>query len=237
MARAEQKPQRVDFCLESDDPKDPVGAVHRCIHAAAMLLEADIRRAGLPVRFATTKLVEKDTLMERKVPLNPEKQQAFHQLVTILEQETGLDREAAMANMRFQFLETLCKKTVIRPHESKEHKRSMAIDRVLTGKYTAIPCFLGIMALVFVMTFSLIGGTLSDLMELGVDWVTKGIDLALTAWQINPVVHDLVVDGVCAGVGSVLSFLPTIVTLFFFLSILEDTGYMARVAFVMDRPS
>ena len=138
--------------------------------------------------------------------------------------------------MRFQFLETLCKKTVVRPHESKEHKRSMAIDRVLTGKYTAIPCFLGIMALVFLMTFTLIGGTLSDLMELGVGWVTEWIDRGLTAWQINPVVHDLVVNGVCAGVGSVLSFLPTIVTLFFFLSILEDTGYMARVAFVMDRP-
>ena len=236
VARAEQKPQRVDFCLESDDPKDPVGAVHRCIHAAAMLLEADIRRAKMPVRFATTKLVEKDALMEQKVQLSAEKQQAFAQLVSIMEQDTGLDREAAMANMRFQFLETLCKKTVVRPHESKEHKRSMAIDRVLTGKYTAIPCFLGIMALVFVMTFTVIGGTLSDLMELGVEWVTRGIDWALTAWQINPVVHGLVVDGVCAGVGSVLSFLPTIVTLFFFLSILEDTGYMARVAFVMDRP-
>ena len=236
VAQTEQKPQRVDFCLESDDPKDPVGAVHRCIHAAAMLLEADIRRVGLPVRFATTKLVEKDSLMEEKVQLTPDKQHAFQQLVSIMEQETGLDREAAMANMRFQFLETLCKKTVVRPHESKEHKRSMAIDKVLTGKYTAIPCFLGIMALVFVMTFSLIGGTLSDLMELGVGWVTHWIDLGLTAWDINPVVHDLVVDGVCAGVGSVLSFLPTIVTLFFFLSILEDTGYMARVAFVMDRP-
>ena len=236
VARAQQKPQRVDFCLESDDPKDPVGAVHRCIHAAAMLLETDIRRAGLPVRFATTKLVEQDRLMEEKIRLTPDKQQAFGQLVSIMEQETGLDREAAMANMRFQFLETLCKKTVVRPHESKEHKRSMAIDRYLTGKYTAIPCFLGIMALVFVMTFSIIGGTLSDLMELGVGWVTHWIDLGLTAWQINPVVHDLVVDGVCAGVGSVLSFLPTIVTLFFFLSILEDTGYMARVAFVMDRP-
>ena len=235
VARAEQKPQRMDFCLESDDPKDPVGAVHRCIHASAMLLDADIRRAGLPLRFATTKLVERDALMEEKVPLSPEKQQAFSQLVSILEQETGLDREAAMANMRFRFLETLCRKTVVRPHESREHKRSMAIDRVLTGRFTAIPCFLGIMAMVFYLTFTLIGGTLSNLMELGIDWVTRWIDVGLTAWQINPVVHDLVVDGICAGVGSVLSFLPTIVTLFFFLSILEDTGYMARVAFVMDR--
>ena len=236
VAQRDIKPQRVDFCVESDDPKDPVGAVHRCIHAAAMLLEADIRRARLPVRFATTKLVEKDQLIAEKLNLAPEKQAAFGQLVDIMEKETGLDREAAMANMRFGFLETLCRKTVVRPHESKEHKRSMDIDRILTGKYTAIPCFLGIMALVFVMTFSLIGGTLSSLMELGVQWVTNLIDLGLTAWDINPVVHDLVVNGVCAGVGSVLSFLPTIVTLFFFLSILEDTGYMARVAFVMDRP-
>ena len=236
VAQRDIKPQRVDFCVESDDPKDPVGAVHRCIHAAAMLLEADIRRAQLPVRFATTKLVEKDQLIAEKLNLAPEKQAAFDQLVDIMEKETGLDREAAMANMRFGFLETLCRKTVVRPHESKEHKRSMAIDRILTGKYTAIPCFLGIMALVFVMTFSLIGGALSSLMELGVQWVTNLIDLGLTAWDINPVVHDLVVNGVCAGVGSVLSFLPTIVTLFFFLSILEDTGYMARVAFVMDRP-
>ena len=236
VAQRDIKPQRVDFCVESDDPKDPVGAVHRCIHAAAMLLEADIRRAQLPVRFATTKLVEKDQLIAEKLNLAPEKQAAFDQLVDIMEKETGLDREAAMANMRFGFLETLCRKTVVRPHESKEHKRSMDIDRILTGKYTAIPCFLGIMALVFVMTFSLIGGVLSSLMELGVQWVTNLIDLGLTAWDINPVVHDLVVNGVCAGVGSVLSFLPTIVTLFFFLSILEDTGYMARVAFVMDRP-
>ena len=236
VAQRDIKPQRVDFCVESDDPKDPVGAVHRCIHAAAMLLEADIRRAQLPVRFATTKLVENDRLIAEKLNLAPEKQAAFDQLVDIMEKETGLDREAAMANMRFGFLETLCRKTVVRPHESKEHKRSMDIDRILTGKYTAIPCFLGIMALVFVMTFSLIGGTLSSLMELGVQWVTNLIDLGLTAWDINPVVHDLVVNGVCAGVGSVLSFLPTIVTLFFFLSILEDTGYMARVAFVMDRP-
>ena len=236
VAQRDIKPQRVDFCVESDDPKDPVGAVHRCIHAAAMLLEADIRRAQLPVRFATTKLVENDQLIAEKLNLAPEKQAAFDQLVDIMEKETGLDREAAMANMRFGFLETLCRKTVVRPHESKEHKRSMDIDRILTGKYTAIPCFLGIMALVFVMTFSLIGGALSSLMELGVQWVTNLIDLGLTAWDINPVVHDLVVNGVCAGVGSVLSFLPTIVTLFFFLSILEDTGYMARVAFVMDRP-
>ena len=147
-----------------------------------------------------------------------------------------MDREAALANMRFTFLEKLCRETVVRPHESKEHKRSMAIDRLLTGKYTAIPCFLGIIALVFFLTFSVIGAALSDVMQMGIDFLTDLIDKGLTAFEINPVVHSLVIDGICAGVGSVLSFLPTIVTLFFFLSILEDTGYMARVAFVMDRP-
>lgn len=153
-----------------------------------------------------------------------------------MQQETGMDREAALANMRFTFLEKLCRETVVRPHESKEHKRSMAIDRLLTGKYTAIPCFLGIIALVFFLTFSVIGAALSDVMQMGIDFLTDLIDKGLTAFEINPVVHSLVIDGICAGVGSVLSFLPTIVTLFFFLSILEDTGYMARVAFVMDRP-
>lgn len=236
VARQGIKPQRVDFCVESDEPGDPVGAVHRCIHAAAMLLDSEIRQARLPVRFATTKLVENDRLIREKLALQGEKEEAFLHLVSIMERETGLDREAAMANMRFQFLETLCRKTVVRPHESKEHKRSMKMDEILTGKFTAIPCFVGIMALVFVLTFSVIGGTLSSWMEVAVGWVTDGIDLALTLWDINPVVHDLVVNGICAGVGSVLSFLPTIVTLFFFLSILEDTGYMARVAFIMDRP-
>ena len=152
-----------------------------------------------------------------------------------MEDETGLDREAAISNMRFSFIEKMCQKTVVRPHESKEHKRSMKIDRLLTGRYTAIPCFIAIMALIFVMTFNLVGAWLSDLMSLGVDSVISLIDNALTAVQINPVVHSLVVDGICNGVGSVISFLPTIVTLFFFLSILEDTGYMARVAFVLDK--
>ena len=149
--------------------------------------------------------------------------------------ETGLDREAALANMRFSFIEALCAKTVVRPHESREHKRSMAIDRILTGKYTAIPCFIGIMALVFVMTFSFIGAAVSDLMGMGIDTVIALLDGLLGKAQVNPVVHSLVIDGVCSGVGSVLSLLPTIVTMFFFLSILEDTGYIARVAFVIDR--
>ncbi len=236
VARYREVPVRVDFCPESRDSTDKVGAVHRCIHAASMLLAPDIQAAGLPVRFSTTKLVENDELIGQKVNIPDEKKHAFDHLVNIMEQETGMDREAALANMRFTFLQHLCEKTVVRPRESREHRRSMQIDRLLTGKYTAIPCFIGIMAIVFLMTFSLIGAWLSDLMSMGVefviDWIAKGLEYL----EVNPVVQSLVVDGVCAGVGSVLSFLPTIVTLFFFLSILEDTGYMARVAFVMDRP-
>ncbi len=174
-------------------------------------------------------------MIAEKLCLSPEKEEAFKHLISVMEAETGLDREAALANMRFSFIETLCAKTVVRPHESREHKRSMAIDRILTGKYTAIPCFIGILAFVFAMTFNFIGAALSDLMSVGVDAVTALFDRLLTTAQVNPVVHSLVIDGICSGVGSVLSFLPTIVTLFFFLSILEDTGYMARVAFVMDR--
>ena len=188
------------------------------------------------MRFSTTKLVENDELIGQKVNIPDEKKHAFDHLVNIMEQETGMDREAALANMRFTFLQHLCEKTVVRPRESREHRRSMQIDRLLTGKYTAIPCFIGIMAIVFLMTFSLIGAWLSDLMSMGVDFVIDWIAKGLEYLEVNPVVQSLVVDGVCAGVGSVLSFLPTIVTLFFFLSILEDTGYMARVAFVMDRP-
>lgn len=235
VARYREVPVRVDFCPESRDSTDKVGAVHRCIHAASMLLAPDIQAAGLPVRFSTTKLVENDELIGQKVNIPDEKKHAFDHLVNIMEQETGMDREAALANMRFTFLQHLCEKTVVRPRESREHRRSMQIDRLLTGKYTAIPCFIGIMAIVFLMTFSLIGAWLSDLMSMGVefviDWIAKGLEYL----EVNPVVQSLVVDGVCAGVGSVLSFLPTIVTLFFFLSILEDTGYMARVAFVMDK--
>ena len=236
VARYREVPVRVDFCPESRDSTDKVGAVHRCIHAASMLLAPDIQAAGLPVRFSTTKLVENDELIGQKVNIPDEKKHAFDHLVNIMEQETGMDREAALANMRFTFLQHLCEKTVVRPRESREHRRSIQLDRLLTGKYTAIPCFIGIMAIVFLMTFSLIGAWLSDLMSMGVDFVIDWIAKGLEYLEVNPVVQSLVVDGVCAGVGSVLSFLPTIVTLFFFLSILEDTGYMARVAFVMDRP-
>lgn len=235
VARFMEKPGRIDFCTDSVDKKDPVGAVHRCIHAVVHMIEPEAKQSGLPLRFAATKLIENDVPIEKLLNLTDDKKQAFEQIVSVMEDETGLDREAAISNMRFSFIEKMCQKTVVRPHESKEHKRSMKIDRLLTGRYTAIPCFIAIMALIFVMTFNLVGAWLSDLMSLGVDSVISLIDNALTAVQINPVVHSLVVDGICNGVGSVISFLPTIVTLFFFLSILEDTGYMARVAFVMDK--
>lgn len=235
VARFMEKPGRIDFCTDSVDKKDPVGAVHRCIHAVVHMIEPEAKQSGLPLRFAATKLIENDVPIEKLLNLTDDKNQAFEHIVSVMEDETGLDREAAISNMRFSFIEKMCQKTVVRPHESKEHKRSMKIDRLLTGRYTAIPCFIAIMALIFVMTFNLVGAWLSDLMSLGVDSVISLIDNALTAVQINPVVHSLVVDGICNGVGSVISFLPTIVTLFFFLSILEDTGYMARVAFVMDK--
>lgn len=235
VARFMEKPGRIDFCTDSVDKKDPVGAVHRCIHAVVHMIEPEAKQSGLPLRFAATNLIENDVPIEKLLNLTDDKKQAFEHIVSVMEDETGLDREAAISNMRFSFIEKMCQKTVVRPHESKEHKRSMKIDRLLTGRYTAIPCFIAIMALIFVMTFNLVGAWLSDLMSLGVDSVISLIDNALTAVQINPVVHSLVVDGICNGVGSVISFLPTIVTLFFFLSILEDTGYMARVAFVMDK--
>lgn len=235
VARHREVPGRVDFCPAGSGEHDTVGAVHRCIHAAIHTLEQDTKEKGLPVRFAATKLVENDHLIAEKLCLASEKKEAFKHLISVMEKDTGLDREAALANMRFSFIESLCARTVVRPHESREHKRSMKIDRILTGKYTAIPCFIGIMMLIFTMTFHFIGAALSDLMSVGVDAVVALLDGLLTTVQVNPVVHSLVIDGICGGVGSVLSFLPTIVTLFFFLSILEDTGYMARVAFVMDR--
>lgn len=179
--------------------------------------------------------MEGDTLIEKALQLNPNETDILGHAIAEMETVTGLDREAALADMRFTFIEKLCSATVVKPGESLEHKRSVAIDKILTGKYTALPCFAGIMALVFWLTFGVVGSTLSDWMTLGIDWFTGVVDRALTAYQINPVVHSLVIDGIFAGVGSVLSFLPTIVILFFFLSILEDTGYMARVAFVMDK--
>ena len=232
VARHREVPGRIDFC-DATDGKD--GAVHRCIHAVAHLIEDHAQHAGLPLRFSATKLVEGDQLIEAALQLDENETELLGHTIAELENETGLDREAAQADMRFTFIERLCDKTVVRPGESREHKRSVAMDKILTGKYTALPCFIGIMALVFWLTFGVIGAALSDLLTLGIDAVTNAADHALTAYGINPVVHSLVIDGIFAGVGSVLSFLPVIVTLFFFLSILEDTGYMARVAFVMDQ--
>ena len=232
VARHRETPGRIDFC-DAADGKD--GAVHRCIHAVTHLIEDHAQRAWLPLRFSATKLVEGDRLIEQALQLDENETELLGHTIAELENETGLDREAALADMRFTFIERLCDKTVVRPGESREHKRSVAIDKVLTGKYTALPCFIGIMALVFWLTFGVIGAALSDLLTLGIDAVTNVADHALTVYGINPVVHSLVIDGIFAGVGSVLSFLPVIVTLFFFLSILEDTGYMARVAFVMDQ--
>ena len=231
VAKYQERPGRMDFCSEDDHG----GAVHRCIHGIIHLIEDHAARTGLPLRFAATKLVEGDTLIESALDLDANETEMLGHTIAELESETGLDREAALADMRFNFIERLCDKTVVRPGESREHKRSVAIDRILTGKYTALPCFIGIMALVFWLTFGVIGAGLSDLLTLGIDALTNLTDHALTVYGINPVVHSLVIDGIFAGVGSVLSFLPTIVTLFFFLSILEDTGYMARVAFVMDQ--
>ena len=235
VARYRETPGRIDFCEGGDQDGDENGAVHRCIHAVVHLIEDHARRAGLPTRFAATKLVEGDPLILKALDLEPNEQDLLEHAVTQMETEGGLDREAALADMRFTFIEKLCAETVVHPAESREHKRSVAIDRILTGKYTALPCFIGILALVFWMTFGAIGAFLSDLLTMGIDALTGVVDSALTAYGINPVVHSLVIDGIFAGVGSVLSFLPTIVTLFFFLSILEDTGYMARVAFVMDK--
>ena len=206
VARYRELPGRIDFCTAGSDPADPRGAVHRCIHSVAHLIEDHAAAAGLPLRFAATKLVEGDTLIEKALQLNPNETDILGHAIAEMETVTGLDREAALADMRFTFIEKLCSATVVKPGESLEHKRSVAIDKILTGKYTALPCFAGIMALVFWLTFGVVGSTLSDWMTLGIDWFTGVVDRALTAYQINPVVHSLVIDGIFAGVGSVLSF-------------------------------
>ena len=235
VARHREVPGRIDFC-EAGEDNDPRGAVHRCIHAIVHLIEDHARRAGLPPRFAATKLVEGDEPILEQLQLDQNEKETLEHTIVEMERETGTDREAALADMRFRFIEGVCAQTVVRPVESREHKRSVAIDKILTGRYTAIPCFLLILALVFWLTFGVVGAVLSNLMSMGIDALTNLVDTGLTVYGINPVVHSLVIDGIFAGVGTVLEFLPTIVTLFFFLSILEDTGYMARVAFVMDKP-
>ena len=232
VARYREHPGRLDFCDENGRDN---GAVHRCIHATIHLIEDHAKRAGIPVRFAATKLMEGDSLILGQLGLDENEKEMLEHIIVQMEDESGSDRMAALADMRFRFIENLCDETVVKPNESKEHIRSEKIDRILTGRYTAIPSFIAIMGLVFWLTFGVIGAWLSDIMEMGIDWFTNVCDAGLTSYGINPVVHSLVIDGVFAGVGSVLSFLPIIVVLFFFLSILEDSGYMARVAFVMDK--
>ncbi|MDD6212834.1 MAG: ferrous iron transport protein B [Clostridiales bacterium] len=233
VARNREKPRRLDFC--DADGEDGLDAVHRCIHAVIHLIADHAEKYHIPVRFAATKLVERDQQILKSLHLDENEQEMLDHMILQMEQESGRDCQAAIADMRFRFIDRLCRDTVVRPRESKERKRSEAIDRVLTGKYTAIPSFVLIMAFIFWMTFGVVGSFLSDLLEIGIQWVTDLCDKALTLYGINEVVHSLIIDGIFAGVGSVLSFLPIIVVLFFFLSILEDTGYMARIAFVMDK--
>ena len=221
-------PKVYDFCA-ADSP------VHRCVHAVVHLIEDHAERLGLPTRFCATKLIEGDEAMADRLELDQNERELLEHCVVQMETENGLDRNASLADMRYSFIEKVTADAVVKCQESREHKRSVKLDWVLTGKYTALPVFFGIMLLIFYLTFNVIGQGLSDLLAAGIDYVTAGVDGALTAYGINPVVHSLIIDGIFAGVGSVLSFLPIIVTLFFFLSILEDTGYMARVAFVMDK--
>lgn len=227
-ARGKTLPKVYDFCA-------PDSPVHRCIHAVVHMIQDHADKAGIPARFATTKLIEGDEGILRQLQLDQNEKELLEHCIVQMENERGLDRNAALADMRYSFIESVVEICVVKCHESKEHRRSVRMDKILTGKYTALPVFFGVMFLIFYLTFNLIGQNLSDFLSLGIDKLTMLVDKGLTAYGINPVVHSLIVDGIFAGVGSVLSFLPIIVTLFFFLSILEDTGYMARVAFVMDR--
>ncbi|MGO5159234.1 MULTISPECIES: ferrous iron transport protein B [unclassified Bilifractor] len=231
VAKYQERPGRQDFCSEDEDG----GAVHRCIHGIMHLIEDHAEAAGIPMRFAATKLVEGDQRIENALKLEQNEKEMIEHIIIQMEKERGLDRKAAIADMRFDFIRHLVDETVVKPRESKERLRSQKIDRILTGKYTAIPAFVGIMALIFWLTFNVIGAFLQDAMARGIDALTVVVDHAMTAAHVNEVVHSLVIDGIFTGVGSVLSFLPIIVTLFFFLSLLEDTGYMARIAFVMDK--
>ena len=231
IAKYQERPGRQDFCDENDFG----GAVHRCIHSIAHLIEDHAETAGIPVRFAASKLIEGDSLILEKLNLDKNEIETLEHVVIQMEKERGLDRSAAIADMRFSFIEKVCEKTVVKPKESKERLRSEKIDRILTGKYTAIPCFIAIMAAVFILTFNVIGVGFQKLLEMGIDALTVAVDKGLGAAGVNLALHSLVIDGIFAGVGSVLSFLPIIVTLFFFLSLMEDSGYIARVAFFMDK--
>lgn len=231
VAHFQEKPKRQDFCDENDHN----GAVHRCLHAIMHLIEDHAQRAGLPLRFAATKAVEGDERVLKALQLDGNEKEMLEHIILQMEKERGLDRSAAISDMRYSFIERLCAQTVTHPHESREHARSEKIDRFLTGRYTGIPAFIGIMALVFYLTFNVIGLALQNLLAAGIDALTASADAALSAMQVSPGLHSLIVDGILTGVGSVVSFIPIIVVLFFFLSILEDSGYMARVAFVMDK--
>lgn len=232
VARYRERPGRMDFC---DAEGQDGGAMHRCIHSIMHLIEDHAHKYKIPTRFAASKLVEGDKLVEEALHLDQNEREMIEHIISQMETESGMDRQAALANMRFTFIHKVCDATVVRPHESKEHIRSQKMDRILTGKYTAIPVFAAIMILIFYLTFGLVGKWLSDLLNLGIDAFTGWVDSLLTLAHVNEVVHSLVIDGIFTGVGSVLGFLPMIVTLFFFLSLLEDSGYMARVAFVMDK--
>ncbi len=231
IAKYQERPGRQDFCSENEFG----GAVHRCIHAVSHLIEDHAEHAGIPLRFAASKIIEGDHLILQKLELDENEHEAMEHLIVQMEKERGLDRSAAIADMRFNFIEKVCEKTVVKPKASRERIRSEKIDRILTGKYTAIPCFIGIMLLVFFLTFHVIGAFLQNLLAMGIDALSNVTDRALTAAGVNEVLHGLIIDGIFAGVGSVLSFLPIIVTLFFFLSLMEDSGYIARVAFFMDK--
>lgn len=231
VAYYQEKPQRQDFCDENDNG----GAVHRCLHGISHLIEDHAKIAGLPVKFAASKVAESDNLIISQLALDQNELETVEHIVSQMEKERGLDRSASIADMRFSYIQRVCIDSVRKPHESKEHIRSQKIDKILTGKYTAIPMFIVIMGLVFWLTFNVIGAWLQGLLETGVDALTGVVDNALTSANVNDTLHNLIIDGIFAGVGSVLSFLPIIVTLFFFLSMLEDSGYIARVAFFMDK--
>ena len=231
VARYQEKPKPQDFC----SPQEDDGAVHRCLHAVAHLFEDHIERCGLPTRFAASKAMEGDAMVLTQLALNQNELETLEHIAVQLEKERGLDRNAAIADMRFDFIEKVCAASVTKPHESKEHIRTQKMDQLLTGKWTALPIFLGIMGCVFYLTFNVIGAWLQELLEDGIGALSEWVDAALTAGGVNDVIHSLIIDGIFEGVGSVLSFLPIVVVMFFFLSLLEDSGYTARVAFFMDK--
>lgn len=231
VANYQEKPVEIDYC----DKNANGGAVHRCLHGIMHLIEDHAREAGIPLRFAASKAIEGDKLVIDKLALTENELEMLEHIIVQMEEERGLDRAAAIADSRFKFIETVCNECVIKPHESKEKVRSEKIDKILTGKYTAIPVFIMIMALIFFLTFSVIGGGLQTLLEMGIDALTKVVDNAFESWNVDASLHSLIINGIFTGVGSVLSFVPIIVVLFFFLSLLEDTGYMTRIAFVMDK--